>query len=176
MNSKILGKIEFTRVNGGRSAYFEDSRLNKIKTDLIVGKQAIFSAMSHLFKDAGLYEETEGVHAAGLFTAKGNPVSMVENIRRNNTLDKIIGYAMWHKVDCGNAFLVSTGRMASEMVTKIYRCGIPIVATKTAVTDKGLEIGKKCGLTIIGFVRDKGTKMNTDMDVRVIESAGMKTY
>ena len=62
--------------------------------------------------------------------------------------------------------------MASEMVTKICRAGIPVVATKTAVTDKGLEIGKKCGLTIIGFVRDAGTKINTDMEVRVIKEAG----
>jgi FdhD protein len=73
-------------------------------------------------------------------------------------------------------FLVSTGRMASEMVTKICRSGIPIIATKTAVTDKGLETARQCGLTLIGFVRDSGTRINTDMDVRVIKEAGMKIY
>ncbi len=161
---------------GGRSAYFENSSLNKIESDLIVGKQAILSAMNQLFKNAGLYEETEGVHAAGLFSADGKPLGMVEDIGRHNTLDKIIGYALLHKIDCRKTFLVSTGRMASEMVTKICRCGIPIVATKTAVTDKGLEIGKKCGLTIIGFVRDIGTKIHTDMDVRIFKEAGMKIY
>lgn len=161
---------------GGRSAYFGDAALPRIKSDIIIDKQAIFSAMNQLFKNAGLYEETEGVHAAGLFTRKAEPIVMVEDIGRHNTLDKIIGYALLHKVDYRHAFLVSTGRMASEMVTKICRCGIPLVATKTAVTDKGLSIGKKCGLTVIGFVRDIGTKIHTDMDVRVFQEAGMKIY
>ncbi|MBA7666393.1 Sulfur carrier protein FdhD [subsurface metagenome] len=62
------------------------------------------------------------------------------------------------------------------MVTKICRAGIPVAATKTAVTDKGLEIGSKCGLTVIGFVRDVGTKIQTDMEERIINEAGMKIY
>ena len=83
---------------------------------------------------------------------------------------------MINRVDCSNAFLVSTGRMASEMVTKICRANIPVVATKTAVTDAGLKIGGKCGLTIIGFVRDTGNKINTDMEVRTVKETGMKIY
>jgi len=62
------------------------------------------------------------------------------------------------------------------MVTKICRAGIPLVATKTAVTDIGLEMGEKCGLTIIGFVRDAGSKTHTDMEVRIFEKAQMKVY
>ena len=50
------------------------------------------------------------------------------------------------------------------------------MATKTAVTSKGLEIGRKCGLTIIGFVRDTGTRIHTDMEVRIITEPGMKIY
>ena len=161
---------------GGRSAYFENISLRKIRSDIVVRKQDIYAAMNTLFESAGLYGETEGVHAAGLFTAAASPICIVEDIGRHNSLDKAIGYALLNKIDCPRIFLVSTGRMASEMVTKICRCGIPVVATKTAVTDKGLEIGKKWGLTIIGFVRDKGTKINTDMDVRVIAAAGMKIY
>ena len=161
---------------GGRSAYFEDTGLRKIKSNSVIRKQDIYNAMNALFKSAGLYGETEGVHAAGLFSAKADPICMVEDIGRHNSLDKVAGYALLNKIDCSKTFLVSTGRMASEMVTKICRCGIPVVATKTAVTDKGLAIGKKCGITVIGFVRDKGTKINTDMDVRVIEAASMKIY
>ena len=161
---------------GGRSAYFTKSGFRQIKSDLIINKQDIFKAMNTLFGSAGLYGETEGVHAAGLFNASAEPLCLVEDIGRHNTLDKVIGYALLNKIDTSKVFLVSTGRMASEMVTKIGRCGIPIAATKTAVTDKGLQIAKKCGLTLIGFVRDKGTKINTDMDVRVVKEAGMKIY
>lgn len=66
--------------------------------------------------------------------------------------------------------------MASEMVVKICRAGIPLVATKTAVTDEGLRIAEEHGLTVIGFVRDAGSKMHTDMEVRVFKEAQMKIY
>lgn len=161
---------------GGRSAYFGESSLPEIKTEMVVSKQAIFSAMNKLFQNAALYAATDGVHAAGLFTAKARPICIAEDIGRHNTLDKIIGGALSNKVDFSRTFLVATGRMTSEMVTKICRCGIPIAATKTAVTDKGLEIAKKCGLTVIGFVRDAGNNVHTDMEIRVFKEASMKIY
>ncbi len=161
---------------GGKTAYSGESNLPVIKSDVVVSKRTIFSAMKKLFTNALVYLETEGVHAAGLFNTKAMPICIVEDIGRHNALDKIIGYTLLRKIDYSRTFLVSTGRMASEMVTKIARCGIPIVATKTAVTDKGLDIGKKSGLTVIGFVRAAGSKINTDMDIRVFKDTGMKIY
>jgi FdhD protein len=161
---------------GGRTAYSDETNLPRIKSRMKIDKRTIFRAMNTLFEKAVMYAETEGVHAAGLFTAGGEPVCIAEDIGRHNTIDKLTGYGLINNVNFGEMFLVSTGRMASEMVTKICRAGIPVAATKTAVTDRGLEIGKKCGLTVIGFVRDAGTKINTDMEVRVIKEAGMKIY
>ena len=171
------GKTSYRIVSGGgRSAYSGESTLRRVKSDIKIRKDDIFRAMNTLFQNAGLYGETEGVHAAGLFSAAAQPLCLIEDIGRHNTLDKVAGYALLNNIDCAKTFLVSTGRMASEMVTKVCRCGIPIIATKTAVTDKGLAIGKQCGLTLIGFVRDAGARINTDMDVRVVREAGMKIY
>jgi FdhD protein len=170
-------KTSFRIVSGGgKTAYFGDTGYPEIQSNFKLNKKDIFRAMNALFDKAALYRATEGVHAAGLFTPEGLSLCTVEDIGRHNTLDKVIGYALLNKIDCNNTFLVSTGRMASEMVMKICRTGIPLVATKTAVTDKGLEIGIKCGLTIIGFVRDAGNKINTDMEVRVISKSTMKIY
>lgn len=175
--SPVTIKASFRIVSGGgKTAYFDAPRLPQINSPVKVNKKDIFQAMNTLFEKAALYGETEGVHAAGLFTPEASPLCIVEDIGRHNTLDKVIGYALLNKIDCSKVFLVSTGRMSSEMVMKICRAGIPLVATKTAVTDKGLEIGKKCGLTIIGFVRDAGNKINTDMEVRIISKAEMKIY
>jgi FdhD protein len=161
---------------GGRVAYAAEAGLPVISSRKKISQRLLFKAMNILFETARMYRETEGVHAAGLFNTQGSLVCIVEDIGRHNTIDKAIGYALLNKVDRGNTFLVSTGRMASEMVVKVCRAGIPIVATKTAVTDKGQETGRKHGMTIIGFVRDVGTRINTDMEVRVIDRAGMKIY
>lgn len=161
---------------GGRTAYFHSATLCHISSELTITRKDIFRTMNVLFKNASLYLETEGVHAAALFDEDMTLLCIAEDIGRHNTLDKIIGYALLNNIDCTKTFIVSTGRMASEMVMKICRARIPLVATKTAVTDKGLEIGKKHGLTIIGFVRDAGSTMHTDMEVRVFEKAQMKIY
>ena len=161
---------------GGKAVYLDKKTLAEIKTKTEIGKKEIFRAMNTLFAKARIYRDTEGVHAAGLFNPSAEPVCIAEDIGRHNTLDKVIGYALLNGVDCNKTFLVSTGRMASEMVIKAGRAGIPVIATKTAATDAGLEIGRECGLTIIGFVRDAGNTVNTDMETRVFTRAGMKIY
>jgi FdhD protein len=161
---------------GGRAAFAAAADLPPLRDHRKIRRRIIFKAINTLFETARLYRETEGVHAAGLFTLKGKLICILEDIGRHNTLDKVIGYALLNEVDCSDAFLVSTGRMASEMVAKISRAGIPVVTTKTAVTDRGLDIGRKRGMTLIGFLREAGTRIQTDMETRVIDRAGMKIY
>jgi FdhD protein len=177
---EVLARTENTGYcvvsGGGKAVYFNQIALPEVKTRISIGKREIFRAMNTLFQKAGIYRDTEGVHAAGLFTPEAKPVCIAEDSGRHNSLDKVIGYALLNRVDCGQTFLVTTGRLASEMVTKACRARIPVIATKTAVTDAGLKIGKECGLTIIGFVRDAGNTVNTDMGTRVFARAGMKIY
>lgn len=163
-------------VSGGGRTAFGGEETPHITSDLNVHKTAVFRAMTRLFDIATVYRQTEGVHAAGIFTAEAAPVCVAEDIGRHNCLDKVIGYALLNDIDCRRHILVATGRMASEMVQKICRAGFPVAATKAAVTDKGREAAAACGMTLIGFVRDRGTQINTDMDVRVVREATMKIY
>lgn len=175
--SQRIRKTDYRIVSGGSlSAFSDGADFPKIQTQMKIGKKKIFTAMNTVFGKAEIYKVTEGTHAAGLFTPEATPICIAEDIGRHNTLDKVIGHALINGIDFSNTFLVSTGRMASEMVAKICRARIPIVATKTAVTKTGVEIGQKCGLTIIGFVRDAGTRLNINMDVKIITEPGMKIY
>jgi FdhD protein len=161
---------------GGRTAYFESSSLPYIDSDFKIARKDIYKAIGLLFEKGSLYQTTGGAHSAALFDSECNLRCVTEDIGRHNTLDKAIGYALLNRIDCGRTFMVSTGRMASEMVMKIVRAGIPIVATKTAVTDKAREIGEKCGLTLIGSVRYAGHKMSVDMEIRSFQKEEMKIY
>jgi FdhD protein len=175
--SKRAEKTEYRIVSGGgKSIFLEEKSLGTVSAGIKVKAENVYKAMNTVFDRCELYKETGGVHASGLFTAEAVPICIAEDIGRHNTLDKLIGYALINKIDFSRTFMVSTGRMASEMVSKICRANIPITATKTAVTKLGVDIGEKCGLTIIGFVKDKGTKTNTDMGVMIAAARGMKIY
>jgi FdhD protein len=66
--------------------------------------------------------------------------------------------------------------MVSEMVIKVCRAGIPLIATKTAVSMSGMDIGRQYGCTVVGFVRDKGTKVPTDTEVMTTAEREMRVY
>ncbi len=150
--------------------------LPRLTSDLKVQPATVFIAMNRLFESASVYRETEGVHAAGIFTAQAEPLCVMEDIGRHNCLDKVIGWALLNGVDTGICLLAATGRMTSEMVTKICRAGIPFAASKTAVTDRGVAIAEACGMTLAGFVRDAGTRIEQDMETKTVERALMRVY
>jgi FdhD protein len=150
-------------------------RSQEIHSDFKVSREDIFDGVNAILKSR-IYAETGAIHSAGLFKRGAEPICMAEDVGRHNALDKVIGYALINKIDFRNTFAASTGRMVSDMVLKICRANIPIVATKAAVTKLGVEIGKRCGVTIIGFVRDMGMKVTTDTDVKVTTERVMKIY
>jgi formate dehydrogenase assembly factor FdhD len=181
MKDKILEAVEYALVNGGCTPASERIVKETALTININGKHYATAMIladkekefvtGHLFTQ-GIIQKTDDVKS---FTIKNNTAEVtLANI--NHALDKVIGAALLQGVPLNETVIASTGRMTSEMVGKICRAGIPIIATKAAVTDRGVELAKEHGVTLIGFVRDAGTTMQTDMSARVFKKAGMKIY
>ena len=102
-----------------------------------------------------LFDRTGGLHAAGLFTAEGELVSIREDVGRHNAVDKVIGEQLLagHLPLAGHILQVS-GRVSFEIVQKAAVAGIPIVSAVSAPTSLAVEAGERFGMTIVGFVRD----------------------
>ena len=49
--------------------------------------------------------------------------------------------------------LACSGRQPEGMVLKAARARVPIVVTKAAVTNRGIEAAERLGVTLIGFAR-----------------------
>jgi FdhD protein len=52
------------------------------------------------------------------------------------------------------AVLFTSGRIPLDMLSKVVRCGIPIVCSRSAPTTAALTLAKQLGITLIGFVRE----------------------
>lgn len=106
-----------------------------------------------------LFEKTGGVHAAGLFAANGELLSVREDVGRHNAVDKVVGAAFREKrLPLANTILQVSGRASFELVQKAAMAGVPVLAAVSAPSSLAVELAQETGLTLVGFSR--GNTMN----------------
>jgi FdhD protein len=103
------------------------------------------------------FRSTGGVHSAALCDKKNLNI-FCEDIGRHNAIDKIFGRCLWEGISTTNQFILTSGRVSSEIVIKMARSNIPVLASKSAPTGTAIRLAETLGITLIGFVR--GTRMN----------------
>jgi FdhD protein len=143
---------------GSAAPYKFSGRLPKVKSDLRVEAQIIHDSVSRLNLIAKIFRKTGGVHIAAIYKGDGSLLAFAEDVGRHNAVDKVIGLGTLRKIDFNKCFLVLSGRLTGDIVSKAARTGLPIVASLAAAIDSGIEIAKETELTLIGFVR--GRRMN----------------
>lgn len=118
----------------------------------LVASSVIFRCMRSLDK-MPVHRRTGGTHCAVLFTGAGEEVLGCEDIGRHNAVDKAVGGALQAGADLKNLWLAVAGRLAADMVRKPAASGIPLIASLTAATFEGIELGRSNGLTVIGHCK-----------------------
>jgi FdhD protein len=131
--------------------FVNDLPLKKI--DPIDWKADWIYALSERFEEGmPLHSETGATHSCFLMTA-GKILFTCEDIGRHNALDKAIGYALRHEIDLKKCIAFSSGRIPTDMAMKAIQAGIPILATKSSVTDAAIELAEAYDLTLLGKCR-----------------------
>jgi FdhD protein len=107
------------------------------------------------------YKSAGSVHACALFdTAPSEPEMrlFVEDVGRHNAMDTIAGW-LWMQdempVSSANLVFYTTGRMTSEMVIKSAQMGVPIVVSRSGITQMGHQVAQSVGLCAIGRATNK---------------------
>jgi FdhD protein len=102
------------------------------------------------------YKSAGSVHGCALFRGE-EMLLFIEDVGRHNAIDTIAGW-MWlqpETVQGGDKVFYTTGRLTSEMVIKSAQMGVPIVVSRSGITQMGHEIAHKLGLCAIGRATGK---------------------
>ena len=116
---------------------------------VLLGLEKAMRQEQHLHRQAG------GLHAAALFSLAGEVVTLCEDVGRHNAMDKAIGYCLLRGILLDGKFLLSSGRLSSEMVTKALRVGLPLLASVSAPTALAVQLAERFNLTVIGYLRGR---------------------
>lgn len=98
------------------------------------------------------YKQAGSVHGCALF--RGDELLLfVEDVGRHNAVDTIAGW-MWLQGPAvmrgDDKVFYTTGRLTSEMIIKAAQMGVPIVVSRSGITQMGLEVAERLGLCAVG--------------------------
>jgi FdhD protein len=145
---------------GGTGRDFNSPAYAPAGEGVAVSPQRLLELAKAFGDEAALWRSTGGVHACALADpgAPGGIVLFSEDVGRHNAFDKIMGRALLEGIAVGDKLVLATGRLSAEIVSKAVACGVPMLASRSAVTGLGVKLARRFGVTLVGFLR--GRRMN----------------
>ena len=138
----------------GTSSYRKDVvRQNNSNTKFTT--DAIIHAVGQLKEIGKVWHRTGGAHTSLICNKQGEVLFFCEDVGRACSVDKVVGKALLSGTELSECALVTTGRLASTMVSKAVNAGIPLVASKGATVREAVELAQKAGIALVAFVRGK---------------------
>ncbi len=121
----------------------------KINLDRLPEMFSIMKTYQHTFSLTG------GSHAAILFTKEYEFLTLQEDIGRHNAVDKCIGDLLYTKNLKAAAFMLVSGRVSYEIITKAFLAKISIIVAVSACSSLAVDYAKEFGICLIGFSRNE---------------------
>lgn len=134
----------------------DEAVINTLTNSFVISTKDIFENIQNFNHESILFKETGGVHSVSIiYNSKSK---LFEDIGRHNAVDKAVGYIMKNNINPDQVYLLTSGRISSDILLKCALAKISIIISRSAPTSLSFNLGNQLGITIVGFTR--GKKMN----------------
>jgi FdhD protein len=118
-----------------------------------LAQSTIYGLLNALAQYNQVYRQAGAVHGCAL--CRNAEISIfVEDVGRHNAVDAIAGHMWLEDIPGEDKIFYTTGRLTSEMVIKVAQMNIPVLLSRSGVTQMGLDLARQVGVTMIA--RAKG--------------------
>jgi FdhD protein len=135
-------------------ALMDDIESIRLRDDVQLTEATLYQLLDNVRRHETVYKQAGAVHGCAL--AAGPELLMfVEDVGRHNAVDAIAGRMWLDAIDGSDKIFYTTGRLTSEMVIKCAQMKIPVLVSRSGLTQMGYEIATKTGITMIGRATGK---------------------
>ena len=118
-----------------------------------VRQSVIYELLRKLAAYNDVYKSAGAVHGCALCNDHDIEI-FIEDVGRHNAVDAIAGHMWLEGIESDDKLFYTTGRLTSEMVIKVAMMGVPVLFSRSGITQMGLELARSTGVTLLA--RAKG--------------------
>ena len=100
------------------------------------------------------FKTSGGSHAAAIFDKNQELLTIKEDIGRHNAVDKTVGSLLMKNTLKQANYLLVSGRVSYEIVSKAFIAKIPVIVAVSACSSLAVDFAKEFGICLIGFTRE----------------------
>ncbi|MDO9315813.1 MAG: formate dehydrogenase accessory sulfurtransferase FdhD [Burkholderiaceae bacterium] len=114
-----------------------------------LSQSVLYGLLNAMRVQESTYKSAGSVHGCALFR-QDELLTFVEDVGRHNAIDTIAGWMWMNDVGGADKIFYTTGRLTSEMVIKSAQMGVPIIVSRSGITQMGLAVAQQLGLCLFG--------------------------
>jgi len=155
MNKRSLLSVSSCGICGKQSIEDFDSPKTKLTNQPKINLDRLPTMFSTMKMHQHTFTLTGGSHAAILFSKEYEFLTLKEDIGRHNAVDKCVGELLITNKLKSAAFMLVSGRVSYEIITKAFLAKISTIVAVSACSSLAVDYAKEFGICLIGFSRDE---------------------
>lgn len=116
--------------------------------------ETIYNVLKRLSEYNEIYKQAGAVHGCALCDSEQIHL-FVEDVGRHNAVDAISGWMWLNDIQGHDKVFYTTGRLTSEMVIKVAQMQVPLLLSRSGVTEMGLRLAEQMGIGMIARAKGK---------------------